>query len=83
MTRIDVSLLIADIPAHWQPPRYSYGQVIVYNNRFCEIIGRKYISPFSPAGKADPDIVGWRYSFYETPDALDAIEISEAEVITR
>jgi hypothetical protein len=57
--------------------------VIVYNNKFCEIIGRKYISPFSAAGKADPTIVGWHYLFYETPDALDAVEILEAEVITR
>jgi hypothetical protein len=28
MTRIDVTLSVAEIPAHWQPPRYPYGQVI-------------------------------------------------------
>jgi hypothetical protein len=82
MTRIDVTLSIAEIPAHWQPPRYPYGQVIVYNKKFCEIVGRKYISPLSAAGKSDPDIVGWHYAFYETPDALDSIEIHETEVIT-
>ncbi|GAB4195633.1 MAG: hypothetical protein Fur006_42250 [Coleofasciculaceae cyanobacterium] len=83
MTRIDIAVKIAEIPPHWEPPRYSYGQVIVYNKKFCEIVGRRYISPFSPAGKADPDIVGWHYLFYETPDTLDPIEIPEAEVITR
>jgi hypothetical protein len=71
---------IANLP-HWQPPGYPYGQVIVYNNKFCEIIGRKYISPFSAPGKADPTIVGWHYLFYETPDALDPVSILEAEVI--
>jgi hypothetical protein len=82
MTRINIAVEIADIPPNWQPPRYSYGQVIVYKNRFCEIMGRKYISPFSAAAKADPEIAGWRYLFYESPDALDPIEISEAEVVT-
>jgi hypothetical protein len=83
MTRIDIAMKIAEIPGHWQQPCYQYGQVIVYNNKFCEIIGRKYISPYSPAGKADPQLVGWHYSFYESPEALDPIEISEAEVIVR
>jgi hypothetical protein len=36
----------------------------------------------SAAGKSDPDIVGWHYAFYETPDALDSIEIHETEVMT-
>lgn len=81
MTRIDISMKIAEIPPHWQPSRYSYGQVIVYKNKFCEIIGRKYISPLSATAKADSELVGWHYLFYETPDALDPIEISEAEVI--
>ena len=83
MTCINIALTIADIPAHWQPPLYQYGQVIVYNNKFCEIIGRRYLSRFSAAGKADPQIVGWHYSFYESPDALDPIEIMEAEVIAQ
>jgi hypothetical protein len=83
MARIDIALNIADIPAHWQPPCYQYGQVIVYNNKFCEIVGRKYISPSSPAGKADPQIAGWHYLFYESPDALDLTEIAEAEAIAR
>ena len=81
MARIDIALNIAEIPAHWQPPLYQYGQVIVYNNKFCEIVGRKYISPSSPAGKADPQIVGWHYLFYESPDALDLTEIAETEAI--
>ena len=83
MTRINIAVDIVDIPTNWQSPRYPYGQVIVYNNKFCEIIGRKYISPFSAAGKADPQIVGWHYLFYESPDALDLTEISEAELVTR
>jgi hypothetical protein len=83
MTRIDIAVEIADIPAHWQLPRYNYGQTIVFNNKLCEIIGRKYISPSSAAGKADPQIVGWHYSFYESPNALGLMEISEAEVIAR
>ncbi|HEY9633375.1 MAG TPA: hypothetical protein V6D14_08215 [Coleofasciculaceae cyanobacterium] len=49
MTRIKIAVEIAENPANWQPRRYHYGQVIVYNNKFCEIIGRKYISPFSAA----------------------------------
>jgi hypothetical protein len=83
MTRINIAVEIAEIPTSWQPPRYPYGQVIVYNNKFCEIIGRRYISPLSAAGKADPQIVGWHYSFYESPDALDPTEIFEADVIIR
>jgi hypothetical protein len=81
MTRINIAVDIADIPTHWQPPRYHYGQILVYNNKFCEIIGRKYISPFTAAAKTDPQLIGWHYSFYESPDALDPIEIGEAEVI--
>ncbi len=83
MTRIDIAVKIADIPENWQLPRYHYGQVIVFNNKFCEIIGRKYISPLSAAAKADPQIVGWHYLFYESPNDLDPTEISEAEVMTR
>ncbi len=81
MTRINIAVEIADIPVNWEPPRYHYGQVIVYNNKFCQITGRRYISPFSAAGKTDPQIVGWYYSFYESPNALEPIEICEAEVI--
>lgn len=81
MTCINIAVTIADIPAHWKAPLYQYGQVIVYNNKFCEISGRRYISPFSAPGKADPQIIGWHYSFYESPNALEAIEIAEAEVI--
>lgn len=83
MTRINIAVEIAEIPTNWQPPRYHYGQVIIYNNRFCEITGRRYINPLSAAGKADPQIVGWHYSFYESPDALNPTEITEAEVIVR
>lgn len=83
MTRIDIAVKIADIPENWQLPRYHYGQVIVFKNKFCEIVGRKYISPLSAAAKADPQIVGWHYLFYESPNDLDPNEISEAEVMTR
>jgi hypothetical protein len=47
MTRIDIAVEIADIPAHWQLPRYKYGQTIVMN--YSDLLSLRLEFPTSTA----------------------------------